>query len=89
MFGGNPVGKPADKKEIIVTLTELAGHRGVYEASYQCPPHILYYANLIMHWKCNFCDALRHKKPKKPKNAYIEGENVTIKYNYVNWNQSF
>ena len=70
-----------DKQEITVTYTEVTDYEGAYKADYQCPPHIWYYANLIMHWKCKFCPALRHNKPR---NAYIDGENVIVKYNYVN-----
>lgn len=67
-----------DKREITVTYTEVA--EGVYKPDYRCPPHIWYYANVIMHWKCSFCVALRHKKPK---NAFIENETVTIKRVYI------
>ena len=68
------------KKEIIVKLREVAGHKGVYNGDYQCPPHVWYYANFIMHWICKFCGDLRHKKPKS---AYIDGENVTVKNVYI------
>lgn len=64
------------KKKIRLVYKEI--QPGVYglKKPWKCPPHLWYYANLIMHWKCKFCPALRHQKPGR--DAYIENINVTI-----------
>lgn len=36
---------------------------GVSIARHKCPPHIWYYADLLLQWRCKFCGKLTHEEP--------------------------
>lgn len=53
------VGKNGKIRVICKEISE-----GVYQPEYKCPPHVGYFANMILHWRCEFCGKLAHEKPK-------------------------
>ena len=51
-----------NKAKMKVYYKEIS--RGVHQPQYKCPPHVWYFANVIFHWMCEFCPAMRHSEPK-------------------------
>lgn len=49
-----------ETKLIIEQTEEMPG---VLTARHMCLPHIWYYANMLMHWRCKYCGKLTHEEP--------------------------
>lgn len=57
------------KQRLFVEEQEIAP--GVTEQKYRCPPHVVWYADMIMHWRCEFCHKIWHERPK---NSFLKNE---------------